>query len=98
MKKITDEKQLKTIIIMVMIIAITALLYWIFESPNVIFIANLIVMLLIIIKAKFSYFSIKSILMNYVLIAIFFQYNTGKSYGILEISQLQLHYLKSIKK
>lgn len=87
-------KKLQGILVAIVVSILIAILYWLVETPNVIFLGNLIVLLLIIIKAKFSYFSIKVLVINYALMAVFFQYNTGKSYGILEISPLELHYLK----
>ena len=87
-------KKLQGIILAIVTSILIAILYWIFESPNIIFLGNLIVLILILIKAKFSYFSIKVLVINYALMAVFFQYNTGKSYGILEISLLELHYLE----
>lgn len=87
-------KRLQGIIIAIIVSIFIAILYWLFETPNIIFLGNLIVLLLILIKAKFSYFSIKVLVINYALMAVFFQYNTGRSYGILEISPLELHYLK----
>ena len=54
------------------------------SNVNPIFILNLILCILICIRSKFSFFSLRSILIIYVLIAVCYQYNTGKSYGLLE--------------
>lgn len=94
MSRIQNYSKLKGIIEVISVTIITLICYWIFETPNVIFIANLVIMFFVLFKAKFSYFSMKIVLMNYVLLAIFFQYTTGKSYGILEVSTLDLHYLQ----
>lgn len=50
------------------------------------FIFNLILLFLILKKAKFSLFSLKTIICFYVLVPVFFQQYIGKSYGILEYS------------
>jgi hypothetical protein len=56
--------------------------------------ANLFFVALIVYKAKISYFSIKSIIINYILLPIFYQYNRGMSYGVLESSSFDLHYFE----
>ncbi len=61
-------------------------------DPNILFIGNLFICFMICMKAKISLFSLKILLIFYVLIAIFFQYNFGKSYGILQFYNGQLHY------
>lgn len=71
---------------------LTIVLYMLLKSPIILWISNLILMTLIIFKAKFSYFSLKTVLMNYVLIPTFYQYQYGNSYGILELSRLPLHF------
>lgn len=95
MKKIRYNKfRMQEISIILIISILSALLYWIWQTPNVLFIANLVILILIVVKAKFSYFSMKALIMNYILFAVFFQYNTGESYGILEVSPIQLYYFK----
>lgn len=94
MKNIDFNSIYKKIIFDFSITILTIILYLIFKTPIVIFIANMILMLLIIIKAKFSYFSMKTILINYVLVAVCFQYLTGTSYGILENSPIDLHFFE----
>lgn len=70
------------------------LIYLLTRSENVLFFANLFLCGIICYKAKFSIFSLKSILINYVLISVFFQYNTGESYGILQLGLIELHYME----
>ena len=53
---------------------------------------NIIIVLLIVAKAKCSYFSVKTLILNYILSPIFFQFNYGKSYGILNANYITLHY------
>ncbi len=78
---------------LILLILILVLIYICTEmNPNIIFMANILVCIIICTKAKFSLFSIKSILINYVLIAVAFQYNTGESYGLLELGLFQLRY------
>lgn len=73
---------------------IACIFYSILKTPNIIFIANIFIMICILIKAKFSYFSMKAFIMNYILVAVFFQYVTGKSYGILERTNMNLYYFE----
>lgn len=94
--KITYNKFNLTGFIYIFIISFfTVIAYWIFETPNIFFISNLLMIIFIVAKAKISYFSIKTLIMNYILFAVFFQYNTGESYGILEISSIKLHYFEA---
>lgn len=90
---ILKNKKVESFIFIILIALITYIAYSVFNTSNVLFIANMVMLVLIIIKAKFSFFSMKAAVMNYILFAVFFQYNTGKSYGILEISQIELNYL-----
>ena len=89
---ILKDKRFKSITLIILLTLITYISYTVFNTPNVLFIANMAMLILIVIKAKFSLFSMKAAVMNYILFAVFFQYNTGKSYGILEISQIELNY------
>ena len=89
---ILKNEKARGIIATIIIILITFITYNIFKTANVIFVVNIILMIIILIKAKFSYFSMKALVINYVLFAVSFQYNTGQSYGILEISKIDLHY------
>ena len=50
------------------------------------FLINLFVFFLIVFKAKYSIFSLKTLICFYVLIPIFFQQYTGKSLGSLELA------------
>lgn len=80
-------------IVLILIVVLFAMIYILSElNPNVLFAANIIICIFICIKAKFSLFSIKSFLINYVLIAVAFQYNTGKSYGLLSMGIYPLRY------
>lgn len=66
-----------------------------FASDIGLFSLNVLLAISIVLKARFSFFSIKTILIFYVLIPIAFQHWTGSSYGILEVSQLPLEFVKS---
>ena len=83
----------KEMLFFVFLCSITTLLYVVDDlNSNILFIFNLILCSLICIKSKFSMFSLKSLLINYVMISVAFQYNTGESYGILEISHYTINY------
>ena len=62
------------------------------KNPNIIFIGNIILGILICLKCKTSIFSLKIIILNYVLIPLAFQFNTGKSSGILGLGYYHLNY------
>lgn len=66
--------------------------YLLFRNYNIILIGNIVLTFFIVLKSKFSLFSIKAILIIYVLIAIAFQYNTGISYGLLQMDLYPLKY------
>ena len=89
---ILKDKKFQSIILITVVALITYITYCIFNTPNVLFISNILMLILIIYKAKFSYFSMKAAVMNYILFAVFFQYNTGESYGILQVSEIELNY------
>lgn len=80
--RILDKQNICALILL--IIGIT--LFLIFRNSNIIFTINIILLLWIIYKAKVSFFSLKIILCNYILMAVFFEYNFDTSYGILHIS------------
>ena len=61
---------------------------------NFLFLLILLEFLLIIIKCKFSFFSIKHMCVNYIALALFYQYNFGSSYGILEYTSMNIMYEK----
>lgn len=91
MRNIVKVK-LKNIVILLVII-VTLITYFICnKSPNVLFISNVLLSLLIFCRAKFSIFSIKTLLVIYVLIAMAFQFNFESSYGILEFSIYKLNF------
>lgn len=88
MKKIKLEN-----LILVSVLLISMFFYYIFEEDaNILFGTNILICLLTCIKSKFSVFSLKSLLINYVLISIAFQYNTGESYGVLQLNNYILYY------
>lgn len=81
--------------IIAFILLILVFFYYICEkNANILFGANILICLLTCIKSKFSIFSLKSLLINYVLISIAFQYNTGESYGALQLNNYVLYYDK----
>lgn len=82
----------ENIILISIVILMMCIYFLIGRNSNILFASNLILCVFICIKAKFSLFSIKTILINYVLIALAFQYNTGKSYGLLSLGIYPLRY------
>lgn len=89
---ILKDKKVQGIFCVLITSLMTYILFYLFKTPNILFVSNILLLIYILVKAKFSYFSMKAIVMNYILFAVFFQYNTGKSYGILEVSKIELHY------
>lgn len=89
---ILSNKKIRCLTITIVLSLITFIIYNILKTPNVLFFTNIVMLILILIKAKFSYFSMKTLVINYILFAVFFQYNTGESYGILEVSTIELNY------
>ena len=72
-------------------IFISCCLAFIFNGLYILLLANIVFVVFILIRSKISWFSLKTILANYVLIPILFQYYTGFSYGILESSKIPIH-------
>lgn len=66
-----------------LLICITFILYYFLNNSNVFFVFNIVIVIWILIKARMSFFSVKIILCNYILIATFFEYNFNTSYGLL---------------
>lgn len=87
-----EDNKIKGVIVILTLSIATYIGCLTLKTVNVLFVANLILMMLILIQSKFSYFSIKAILINYILLPVFFQFNTGESYGILESTKMPLHY------
>ena len=77
----TKEKQQFTIYTIILLFNV---LFFITKNVNLIFLSNIFLSLIIVLKCKFSFFSLKTILINYILSPCFFQYNFSHSYGILE--------------
>lgn len=89
------EKKIKIEnIIVLIIILLTYVIYKVYPSlENLLFWTNIIFCLLICIKSKLSLFSLKTLLLNYVLVSAYFQQNTGESYGLLQMSLYELNYM-----
>ena len=87
-------KNRKLYLITILSTLLFVLIFLLTKSGNVLFFANLFLCGIICYKAKISIFSLKSLLINYVLVSVFFQFNTGKSYGILELGLIELHYME----
>ena len=89
----TGKNKVLNIITSVVPAAMVLGVYYLFDrDDNVLFLCNIFLTVLIIIKARFSLFSLKALLITYVLLAIFWQYNYGNSYGILELGNYEIDY------
>lgn len=87
------KKQLLCNIIDISIVIFISLMYFVLnKNPNIIFFGNILFCVLICFRAKFSLYSIKMILIDYVLISVFFQYNFNVSYGVLQNNLYDLNY------
>lgn len=80
------------LIIAIAFIVISTIIYYFKFNPNIMFWINIFTIILICYKAKFSFISLQTVLINYILLPVFFQYNEGTSYGILEIGKIPLNY------
>lgn len=89
-----NKKIRKSIILVIAIVllAISTIIYKFEFNPNILFGINIFIAILICYKAKFSFLSLQTILVNYILLPVFFQYNTGTSYGVLEMEIIPLNY------
>ena len=67
---------------------------YIFNDKNILFFMNIILVIWTVVKSKFSFFSVKTVIVNYILFAVFSQYNYNTSYGILQINSSELYYLR----
>ena len=65
-----------------------------FNSKNIVllFILNVVLVAEIIFKCKISLFSLKSLIINYILFPLLYQYIYGESYGLLELNSSYIHY------
>lgn len=65
-----------------------------FNSKNIVllFALNFILVLEIVFKCKLSLFSLKSLIINYILFPLLYQYIYGESYGLLELNASSIHY------
>lgn len=73
-------------------IIICLIFYLITKSYIPLFICNFALCLAIVIKCKFSMFSLKMIIVNYILLPLLYQMLTGSSYGLLELGLVELNY------
>ena len=65
------------------------------KSFNISFVITMLTMVIILFNSKLSIFSLKIICINYVLLPLFYQYNYGYSYGLLEMVN-PIHYMELI--
>jgi len=86
------KKKLIEILYLVVLACVPLCTYFFELNINIVFIFNLVLAFIICIKAKFSLISIQTVLINYILLPVFFQYNYGSSYGILEKGLIPVHY------
>ena len=89
-----DRKIKKSIMLIIAIVFITisTIIYYFEINPNILFWFNIFIAIIICCKAKFSLISLQTVLINYILLPVFFQYNEGDSYGVLEIGIIPLNY------
>ena len=73
-------------------IFIASIAYYI-DSWLAMFVYNFILLLLIVLRSRISFFSLKAVICFYVLIPVFFQETTGESIGILQVSNFSLEVL-----
>lgn len=94
LETIKEYKIRKENLYVIILISIGLILYTILKNANVLFLINISVGAWIVIKSKFSFFSIKTIIVNYILFSAFSQYNYNSSYGILALNNIKLYYLE----
>ena len=69
------------------------LLYVIFDfGINFMFVTILIEFICICIKCKLSFFTVKHLCVNYIVLALYYQFNFNMSYGILEYTSMPILY------
>lgn len=71
---------------------IIAVLFAIFRNPNIFFFANVIILIVTLLKCRLSFFSLKTIIVFYTLLPFFFKYNFNYVYGIFQNTN-SLYYL-----
>ena len=89
-----ENRKIRSLISLMLLLIVTIISYAWTKNVIVMFVANLFIMLMTIIKAKFSFFTIKNIIFNYLIFSLFSQYVFGSSYGILEHTNMPIHYLE----
>lgn len=84
MKLVKLCKNYISISIILFIILLLLIFYRINHVENILFLINFGLVIIITMRSKFSFFSIFCIVLFMPLISAFSQFNTGKSYGVLE--------------
>lgn len=67
-------------------------IYIISKNILILFILNVFLMGETILNFKISIFSLKSVIINYILFPLIYQYYTGTSYGLLQLNYVDIHY------
>lgn len=73
------------------LIAVISIICLCFQNPLYWIIADFIMMIIIIIKAKISFFSLNAVVSTYPLVGVICEYYFDFSYGLLHISNLPIH-------
>lgn len=69
------------------------IIYLLFDlNINFLFVLILIEFIMICTKCKLSFFTIKHLCVNYIVLALYYQYNFNMSYGILEYTNMPILY------
>ncbi|MCI8362659.1 MAG: hypothetical protein HFJ41_06025 [Clostridia bacterium] len=92
-EKMTKKNIIESIIILILL-NIFLFTYYITKQSNLLLLFNILIVIYIIVKAKYSMFTIKILILNYILSPIYFQYNFGNSYGVLQSSNIPLYYVE----
>ncbi len=89
MKKNNKENILIGIIFIIFVIE-----YFLNKNSYLLFLLNILLCVFIIYKCRFSYITLKTIILNYILSPIFIKYNFNQAYGILQSSNIELHFFE----
>lgn len=88
MKKFLNDKNLFLVILIII-----ALVCWPLKELNIYFCLSTILIILTLIKCKFSFFSLKSLIIYYSLFPFFFKYNFNISYGLFGKSNTNNYFI-----
>lgn len=87
---VKNSKKILYFVVLVCL-SILILVYAINKSNNILFCATLLLCCANILQSKVSMFSIFTLIITYIVLPVFVQDNFGRSYGVLESSELPLY-------